>query len=107
MDNRLNLILYKYDNELKNFIYIEKNNLKDIQPKTRVKYISKNNLLIKNAYFKRYIDINIIELYINSKKIWNIYTENFYFFSKKSNNDILRSALENLVNSNFKIIKKN
>jgi hypothetical protein len=105
MDDRLNFIINKLSNELKNFVYID--DIQNISPKTKIKYISKNNLSIKNGYFKKYIEPNIIELYINSNKIWSLYSNNYYFFYKKSKNDIFRYSLENLVNNNFKIVKKN
>jgi hypothetical protein len=105
MDNRLNFILNKYNNELKNYVYI--NDIRNINEKTSIRYISKNNLSIKNGYFRKYIDPNIIELYINSNKIWYIYADKYYFFYKKSNNDVMRDSLQSLVDSGFKIIKKN
>jgi len=105
MDNRLNFILNKYNNELKNYVYI--NDIRNINEKTSIRYISKNNLIMKNGYFRKYIDPNIIELYINSNKIWYIYTDKYYFFYKKSNNDVMRDSLQSLVDSGFKIIKKN
>lgn len=107
MEDRLKLILNKYKLELKNYNYLENNNLKNINPKTSIRYISINNLCIKNGYFRRLIEPNIMELYINSHKIWYIYTDKYFFFSKKSNNNIMRDSLQSLVDSNFKIIKKN
>jgi len=106
MDNRLNFILNKYEIELKNYVLINDNDIKNINQKTLIRYISRNNLSIKNGYFRKYIEPNIIELYINSKKIWYIYSDKYYFFYKKSNNDIMRHSLQLLVDSNFKIEKK-
>jgi hypothetical protein len=49
MDYKLNLILNKYEYELNNYEHIY--NLKEILPKTNIRYISKNNFSIKNGYF--------------------------------------------------------
>jgi hypothetical protein len=105
MDNKLNIILNKYESELYNYKIID--DLKEIIPKTNIRYISKNNFSIKNGYFRKYIEPNIMELYINSNKIWYIYTDKYYFFYKKSKNEVFRNSLQKLVDNNFKIIKKN
>ena len=106
MDSRLIFILNKYKSELKDYNYINYDDLKNIDPKTKLKYISIYNLCIKNGYLRKYIDPGILELYINSKKIWYIYINKYYFFYKISKNEKIRDTLKSLVETDFKILKK-
>ena len=104
---KLIFIKNKFNNKLSNYEYIENNKIVDLPFGTNLKYISKNSLnKVRSGYLKEVYDGNIIELYLNSKNIWHIYLDKFYVFQKKSKNDILRSALQSLLDTDFNILKE-
>ena len=103
---KLTFIKNKFNNKLCNYEYIENNNIINLPFGTNLRYISKNSLnKVRSGYLKEVYEGNIIELYINSKNIWHIYLDKFYVFQKKSKNDILRSALQSLLDTDFNLLK--
>ena len=103
---KLIFIKNKFNNKLSNYEYFDNNNIVDLPFGTNLRYISKNSLnKVRSGYLKEVYEGNIIELYINSKNIWHIYLDKFYVFQKKSKNDILRSALQSLLDTDFNLLK--
>ena len=100
--DNINFIINKYNDKLCNYKHIDINNINNIPFGTHLKYVHKNGInRVKGGYFKQLYDGNILELYINRKRIWHIYLDNFYIFQKKTKNEVLRSTLQSLLDNDF------
>lgn len=96
-------IINKNINTLYNYKYIEDKDLKNINTNVFIKYVSKNNFIIKTGFLRNKIHDNIFELSCGNKK-WFIYINKYYFFIKINKKDQLRITLEKLIESDFKDI---
>ena len=82
-------IINKNINSLYNYKYVEDKDLKNMNTGNYIKYVSKNNFIIKTGC---------------GNKKWFIYTNKYYFFIKINKKDQLRITLEKLIESDFKDI---
>jgi len=106
-DSRLEYVINRYKTKLENYKYIQYDQLCNIEPKTHISYIKKTNLNIKNGYVKEVKDNSIIELTNHYKKrIWFIYTNDYYIFVRTSNNNKFKSALKDLIDDDFSVIRE-
>lgn len=106
-DTRLEYVLNRYKTKLENYKYVQYEQLCNIEPKTHISYIKKNNLNIKNGYVKEVKDNSIIELTNHYKKrIWFIYTKDYYIFVRESNTNKFKMALKSLVDSDFSDVRE-
>ena len=96
-------IINKNINSLYNYKYVEDKDLKNMNTGNYIKYVSKNNFIIKTGLLRNKIHDNIFELSCGNKK-WFIYTNKYYFFIKINKKDQLRITLEKLIESDFKDI---
>jgi hypothetical protein len=107
MDNNVNNILLRYNTELIDYKYCDKDDIINIPLGSNIIYFSKKNLLKKNGLLKNIKDNTILELKTKKYK-WYIYVNEYYIFykiSNNNNNNKLRDVLKCLVNNNF-VIKK-
>ena len=103
----INKIFIKYNMELINYKYIEYENIKDVQKGSFIRYISKKNLIKKGGFLKEVKDPSVIELYNNMiRKKWCIYIDKYYLFYKVPNRNKLKNALQNLLDTNFGLRKR-
>ena len=103
----INKIFIKYNMELINYKYIEYENIKDVQKGSFIRYISKKNLIKKGGFLKEVKDPSVIELYNNMiRKKWCIYIDKYYLFYKVPNRNKLKNALQNLLDTNFGIKRR-
>ena len=106
-DSRLEYVTNRYKTKLENYKYIQYDQLCNIEPKTHICYIKKTNLNIKNGYVKEVKDNSIIELTNHYKKrIWFIYTNDYYIFVRTSNNNKFKMALKDLIDDDFSVIRE-
>ena len=107
-DDIIESIFLKYNLNVKDYKYIPYKSTIEIPEDSYIMYISKKSFIKKTGILKSVKDISIIELRSKNKKIvWYIYTDKHYIFLKTSTRDKFKDALRDLVNSDFKIIKKN
>lgn len=97
-----------YNDKLKDYIYVDPSLIKNIPLGSSIAYVSKKDFSKKGGFLKSIKDDTILEL-INSynKARWYVYTNKYYIFYKVPNRNKLKSALLNLINSDFKDIKFN
>lgn len=106
-ETNLRYIFDKHSDKLYNYRYIEEENIDKIEPKTHLKYIKKNNCyLIKSGYFKSVLNSSILELYYGSRNFY-IYKDKYYLFEKINKNEQLKISLQKLLDTDFKVLKKN
>ena len=105
MNEKINQIYKMYKNELKNYIYVEGNDILNIPLGSCIKYISKNNLMKKGGFLREIKNSSILELINSQKKTkWFIYTDKNYIFYNKNTNK-LKDFLQTLIDSDFKDLK--
>lgn len=105
MNEKINNIYKIYKNELKNYVYVEENDILSIPLGSSIKYISKNTLMKKGGFLKEIKDSSILELINpNKKRKWYIYTDKNYIFYNTNTNK-LKDFLQTLVESDFKDLK--
>jgi hypothetical protein len=93
-------VLYKYE-------YCKNEDINKIPIGSYILYIGKSAYYKKTGYLNEVVDDHIIKLHSRNKKIkWHIYTNNYYIFYKDPSNDPLKLSLLKLLNSDFKITKK-
>jgi len=97
----------KFKTQLINYKYVEQENINTIPLGTYIKYISKNNLILKGGFLKNIKENEILELFLVNKKKWFIYTDKYYIFFKIPNHNKLKNSLLDLVNNNFTVVKNN
>ena len=106
-DSRLEYVLNRYKTKLENYEYVQYDELSNIEPKNHISYIKKSNLNIKNGYVKEIKDNSIIELTNHYKKrIWFIYSKDYYIFVRISNANKFKTALKSLIDSDFSDIRE-
>jgi hypothetical protein len=102
----IDYISHTYNDKLKDYIYVEPLSIKTIPLGSSIAYVSKKDFSKKGGFLKSIKDDSILEL-INSynKARWYVYTDKYYIFYKVPNRNKLKSALLNLINSDFKDIE--
>lgn len=104
-NDKINEIYKIYKNELKNYKFVEGNDILNIPLGSCIKYISKNNLTKKGGFLKEIRDSSILELINPSRKSkWFIYSDKNYIFYNKSASK-LKDYLQTLIDSDFKDLK--
>jgi hypothetical protein len=106
LEETIQYISHTYIDKLKDYIYVEPLLIKDIPLGSSIAYVSKKDFSKKGGFLKSIKDDTILEL-INSynKARWYVYVDKYYIFYKVPNRNKLKSALLNLINSDFKDIK--
>lgn len=97
----------KFKTQLINYKYVELQNINTIPLGAYIKYISKNNLILKGGFLKNIKENEILELFLVNKRKWFIYTDQYYIFYKIPVHNKLKNSLLDLVNNNFTIVKNN
>jgi len=92
--------------KLKDYIYVDPLLIKNIPLGSSIAYVAKKTFSKKGGFLKSIKDDTILEL-INSynKSRWYVYTDQYHIFYKIPNRNKLKSALLNLINTDFKDIE--
>jgi hypothetical protein len=95
-------ILIKFKNDLLNYKYIEKEEIKNISIGSSICYFKKNTFKRKTGQIREIKNDDIIQLVSrNRKKIWFLYLDQNHIFLKESNKNKLKIALQTLIDDDF------